>query len=77
MGCSPWDRAHKDSIRTALVSGRGARAIGKSSVRNIPGDVFSDFNAMLLELFSTASVHGNKERAMCTFAQGFAAETEG
>eukprot|EP00983_Pelagomonas_calceolata_P016365 517023-Pelagomonas_calceolata.AAC.1 len=43
MGCSPWDRAHKDSIRTPLVSGRGARTIGKSSVRNIPGDVFRQY----------------------------------
>eukprot|EP00983_Pelagomonas_calceolata_P017230 539800-Pelagomonas_calceolata.AAC.1 len=61
MGCSPWVRAHKDSIRTAFVPGRGARAIGKRKVRNIPGDVFKDFNALFLVLFSTASVHGNKE----------------
>eukprot|EP00983_Pelagomonas_calceolata_P052641 1142937-Pelagomonas_calceolata.AAC.1 len=61
MGCSPWDRAHKDSIRTALISGRVARTIWKSPVRNIPGDVFRNFNALFLEVFSTASVHGNKE----------------
>eukprot|EP00983_Pelagomonas_calceolata_P071568 1151310-Pelagomonas_calceolata.AAC.1 len=61
MGCSPWDRAHKDSIRTALVSGRGASTIGKSPVRNFPGDVFRDFNALFLELFPTASIHCNKE----------------
>eukprot|EP00983_Pelagomonas_calceolata_P007798 255254-Pelagomonas_calceolata.AAC.1 len=77
MGCSPWDRAHKDSIRTALMSGRGARTIGKSPVRNILGDVFGDFNVMFFEFFYTASIHGNKELAMCTFAQGFATETEG
>eukprot|EP00983_Pelagomonas_calceolata_P015181 483085-Pelagomonas_calceolata.AAC.1 len=61
MGCSLWDRAHKDSIRTAFVPGRGARTIGKSPVRNIPGDIFRNFNALFLELFSTGSVHGNKE----------------
>eukprot|EP00983_Pelagomonas_calceolata_P104642 1159049-Pelagomonas_calceolata.AAC.14 len=30
MDCSPRDRAHKDSIRTALVPGKGARIIGIS-----------------------------------------------
>eukprot|EP00983_Pelagomonas_calceolata_P129339 1161597-Pelagomonas_calceolata.AAC.3 len=49
MVCPPWDRSHKDSVRTALVSGRGARTIGKSPVRNIPGDDFRDFNALFLE----------------------------
>eukprot|EP00983_Pelagomonas_calceolata_P007000 227640-Pelagomonas_calceolata.AAC.1 len=66
MGCPPWDRAHRDSIRTALVSGRDARTIEnfwvlKSPVRNVPGDVFRDFNALFFEFFSTASIHGNKE----------------
>eukprot|EP00983_Pelagomonas_calceolata_P052758 1142995-Pelagomonas_calceolata.AAC.1 len=77
MGGSPLDRADKYGIRTALMPGKGASTIGKSPVRVVSSNVFRDYNALLLELFSKASIHGNKELAMCTFAQGFTAGIEG
>eukprot|EP00983_Pelagomonas_calceolata_P040472 1137630-Pelagomonas_calceolata.AAC.4 len=36
LGCSPFDGGHKDSIRTALVSGTSANTSGKNLIRNIP-----------------------------------------
>eukprot|EP00983_Pelagomonas_calceolata_P022166 696674-Pelagomonas_calceolata.AAC.1 len=38
MGGSPLDMAQKYGIGTALTSGKGASTIGKSPVRNFPGD---------------------------------------
>eukprot|EP00983_Pelagomonas_calceolata_P084440 1156361-Pelagomonas_calceolata.AAC.1 len=35
MGCPPWDRAHKNSVRTTLVLDKGDSFIEKSPVRNI------------------------------------------
>eukprot|EP00983_Pelagomonas_calceolata_P058464 1145497-Pelagomonas_calceolata.AAC.3 len=61
MGGSPLDRAHKYGIGTALMPGRGASTIGKIPVRDVSRNIFRDLNALLLELCSAASVHGNKE----------------
>eukprot|EP00983_Pelagomonas_calceolata_P007014 228190-Pelagomonas_calceolata.AAC.1 len=47
VGRPGWDRAHKDSIRTALVSGRGASTIRENPVRDSSGDVFRDFYALI------------------------------
>eukprot|EP00983_Pelagomonas_calceolata_P044982 1139512-Pelagomonas_calceolata.AAC.2 len=38
VGGPAWDRAHKDSIRAALVSGRGASTIKGNPVRENLGD---------------------------------------
>eukprot|EP00983_Pelagomonas_calceolata_P064823 1148302-Pelagomonas_calceolata.AAC.2 len=42
LGRPAWDRAQKDSIRAALVSGRGASTIRGKTVRDSSGDVFRD-----------------------------------
>eukprot|EP00983_Pelagomonas_calceolata_P023314 734359-Pelagomonas_calceolata.AAC.1 len=34
VGSSAWDRAHKESIRAALVAGRGASTIREKTVWN-------------------------------------------
>eukprot|EP00983_Pelagomonas_calceolata_P069561 1150406-Pelagomonas_calceolata.AAC.2 len=57
---SAWDRAHKCSIRVALVSGRGASTIRENPVRDSLGDVFRDFNALFQESLISAGIRVNK-----------------
>eukprot|EP00983_Pelagomonas_calceolata_P018397 575972-Pelagomonas_calceolata.AAC.1 len=47
LGRPAWDRAHKDSIRAALVLGRGASTIRENPVRDSSGDIFRDFYALI------------------------------
>eukprot|EP00983_Pelagomonas_calceolata_P102266 1158786-Pelagomonas_calceolata.AAC.15 len=61
MGGSSLDRAHKNGIGAAYIPGKVYSTIGKNLVRFVSSHVSRDFDTLLLELFSTASVHGNKE----------------
>eukprot|EP00983_Pelagomonas_calceolata_P025308 793924-Pelagomonas_calceolata.AAC.1 len=58
---SIWDRAHKDSIRAALVPGRGANTIGKNLVSNSSGDILKDFFALIQYSLISAGIHTNKD----------------
>eukprot|EP00983_Pelagomonas_calceolata_P050073 1141794-Pelagomonas_calceolata.AAC.1 len=44
---STWGRAHKDSIRATLVSGRGASTSREKPVRNCSGDTFRNSPCIL------------------------------
>eukprot|EP00983_Pelagomonas_calceolata_P083831 1156238-Pelagomonas_calceolata.AAC.2 len=61
VGRSSWDRAHKDSIRAAMVSGRGASTIKENPVRDSSGDIFRDFYALFQVHLILAGIHLNKE----------------
>eukprot|EP00983_Pelagomonas_calceolata_P051354 1142376-Pelagomonas_calceolata.AAC.4 len=74
-----WDsaqRVHKDSIRAAMVSGRGASTIGKNPVRNSAGDILRDFYSLLQESLFAAGIHTNKGRAISAFAEGLKTEAK-
>eukprot|EP00983_Pelagomonas_calceolata_P077005 1153682-Pelagomonas_calceolata.AAC.1 len=51
VGRSAWDRAYKDSIRMALVPGRGASTIRKSKTGTLGelGTYFREFYALFQE----------------------------
>eukprot|EP00983_Pelagomonas_calceolata_P045512 1139770-Pelagomonas_calceolata.AAC.1 len=46
VGRWAWDRAHRESVRAALVPGREASVIREYPVRESSGDVLRDFNAL-------------------------------
>eukprot|EP00983_Pelagomonas_calceolata_P086627 1156795-Pelagomonas_calceolata.AAC.1 len=50
VGSSSWDSVHKDSIRAALVLGRGASTIGKNPVRNSTGGIHSTLNTIRADM---------------------------
>eukprot|EP00983_Pelagomonas_calceolata_P054117 1143571-Pelagomonas_calceolata.AAC.2 len=59
VGKPTWDRAH-NSIRAALVSGRGASTSRENPVRDSSRDVFRDLYAILEESLIPAGIHTNK-----------------
>eukprot|EP00983_Pelagomonas_calceolata_P023503 740009-Pelagomonas_calceolata.AAC.1 len=75
VGKPAWDRAHEDSIRAALVPGKGASTIRKKTVKNSTGDILRDFCVLLQESFIPTGIHNkgraNKGRAISAFAEGF------
>eukprot|EP00983_Pelagomonas_calceolata_P122197 1160884-Pelagomonas_calceolata.AAC.15 len=56
VGSLSWDRAHKDSVRAALVSGRGASTVLENPVRDHSGDVFRDSYAPIQESLVLAGI---------------------
>eukprot|EP00983_Pelagomonas_calceolata_P120618 1160722-Pelagomonas_calceolata.AAC.18 len=84
--CAAWNRAHKDSIRAALVKGRGANTIRgkrsgtasspsfKSQVgRCSQGLLYPDPELLerLRESLILAGIHTNKGRAISAYAEAF------
>eukprot|EP00983_Pelagomonas_calceolata_P043206 1138816-Pelagomonas_calceolata.AAC.2 len=60
VGRLAWDRVLKDSIRAALVPGRGASTIWENLIRDSSGDVVRESYALIEESLILAGVHTKK-----------------